>query len=418
MDKTINIMAPAGNYESLAAAIKAGANSVYFGVGELNMRSRSANFQYDDLSKVIKICNENNIKSYLTLNTIMYDEDLEQMHKICNIAKEAGITAVIASDISAISYASSIGLEVHISTQANVSNLEAVKFYSKYADVVVLARELKLEQIKYLCDQIKEQNIVGPKGELIKIELFVHGALCVSISGVCYMSLAQYGSSANRGACFQACRRTYRVIDEETGDELQIDNKHVMSPKDLCTIKYLDKILNSGVSVLKIEGRGRSPDYVYTTVKAYREAADVYLAGEFTEEKGEEWVKELETVFNRGFWHGGYYLGHKLGEWCNVYGSKATKEKKFIGTVKNYFQKVGVAEVNLESGNLKLGDEILITGPTTGVVKANVDKIRDSGDQDVTEAKKGTNVTIPVSEKLRAGDKMFVVKDRLENGTN
>lgn len=410
--KSVEVMAPAGNYESLAAAIKAGANSIYFGVGELNMRSRSANFQYDDLKKVIEICNKNNVKSYLTLNTIMYDEDLEQMKKICQIAKEAGVTAVIASDISAISYTNSIGLEVHISTQANVSNLEAVKFYSKYADVIVLARELTLEKIKHICDQIKEQNIVGPKGELVKIELFAHGALCVSISGVCYVSLAQYNSSANRGACFQACRRTYRIIDEETGDELQIDNKFVMSPKDLCTIKFLDKILDTGISVLKIEGRGRSPDYVYTTVKAYRKAADAYLAGEFTEQKGEEWVKELETVFNRGFWHGGYYLGHKLGEWCGVYGSKASKEKKFVGTVKNYFQKAQVAEIYLESEGLSVGDELVITGPTTGVVKAKVENIRNAEDQDVTEAKKGANVTVPVPEKLRMNDKIYLLVDR------
>jgi len=410
--KKVNIMAPAGSYESLMAAIKAGADSVYFGVGELNMRSRSANFQYEDLAKIISICKEHNVKSYLTLNTIMYDEDLEQMKKICQIAKDAGVTAVICSDISAISYANSFGLEVHISTQANVSNIEAVKFYSKYADVVVLARELTLEQIKNICDQIKEQNIVGPKGEQVKIELFAHGALCVSISGVCYMSLAQYNSSANRGACFQACRRTYRVIDEETGDELQIDNKFVMSPKDLCTIQFLDKIIDSGITVLKIEGRGRSPDYVYTTVKAYREAADACLAGEFTSEKADVWVKELETVFNRGFWHGGYYLGKKLGEWCGVYGSKATMEKKFVGTVKNYFQKVGVAEVYLESEDLSIGDELVITGPTTGVVKCKIESIRDDDDKDVSEADKGDNITIPVPKKLRANDKVYVIVDR------
>ncbi|MBT3450669.1 U32 family peptidase [archaeon] len=411
--KKIEIMAPAGSYESLAAAIKAGTNSIYFGVGDLNMRSRSANFELDDLEKVAQICKENNVKSYLTLNTVVYDNELELIKQLCDRAKQTGITAVIASDISVIEYAHSIELEVHISTQANVSNFEAIKFYSKYADVIVLARELKIEQIKEICEKIKSENICGPKNNLIEIEIFVHGALCVSISGKCYMSLAQYNFSANRGACLQACRRSYLVTDEETGDELIVDNKFIMSPKDLCTIKFLDKIIDSGVSVLKIEGRGRSPDYVYTTVKSYREATDACLTYKFNEEKINNWVKQLEEVFNRGFWHGGYYLGNKLGEWCDCYGSKATKQKKQLGTVKNYFSKVNVMEIEIEANEIVKGDEIVVIGPTTGVVKEKVEIIRNSLDnKNIESAEKGMKITIPINEKVRMNDKVYLWVNR------
>ena len=319
----VEIMAPSGSYESLIAAIKAGAGSVYFGVGKLNMRSKSSNFEFDDLKKVAKICKEHNVKSYLALNTVMYDEDIDSIKKICNTAKEAGITAIIASDVSVIKYCNKIRMEVHISTQLNVSNIEAVKFYSQFADVIVLARELTLKKIKHIAKEIKKQKIKGPSGNLVKIELFVHGALCVSIAGKCYMSLALHNKSANRGECLQVCRGSYKVTDQETGNELVVDNNYVMSPKDLCTITVLDKILDSGASILKIEGRGRSPDYVYKTTKAYKEAVDACLKGKYTKEKIELWLNELQLVYNRGFWHGGYYLGNKLGEWCNCYGSKA-----------------------------------------------------------------------------------------------
>lgn len=406
-------MAPVGSYESLMAAIKARADSVYFGIEQLNMRARSAdNFSTKDLKKIAKICQKHNVKSYLTLNTIIYDEDMPLMKKICTAAKEARVTAIICMDIAALSYAHSIGLEVHMSTQANISNIEAVRFYAQFADVVVLARELTLKQIKKIVDEIKKQNITGPSGNLIQAEIFIHGALCVSISGKCYMSLATYNYSANRGACLQNCRRAYRVIDEETGDELKIENKYVMSPKDLCTIAFLDKILETGVSVLKIEGRGRSPEYVYATVKAYREAADSYFSGTYTQEKIDAWIKELEKVFNRGFWHGGYYLGKKLGEWSGVYGSKATLEKKYLGTAKNYFSKVNVGEFELETGELNVGDEILITGPTTGAVQTKVESIfidKNSKSVGVRNAKKGTKVTIPVPEKIRENDKLYIL---------
>ena len=412
----IEIMAPAGSYEALQAAIKAGANSVYFGIEQLNMRARAANnFTFEDLKKIVKICQKNNIKTYLTLNTIMYDHDLKLMKKICDTAKEFGVTAVICSDIAAISYSNSIGLEVHISTQTNVSNIEAVRFYAKFAEVVVLARELTIQQIKSIIEKVKTENITGPSGNPIQIEMFVHGALCVAISGKCYMSLAIYNSSANRGACLQNCRREYRVIDEETGDELKIDNKYIMSPKDLCTISFIDKILDTGVEVLKIEGRGRSPEYVYTTVKAYREAVDSYLDGTYTPEKVKKWIEELESVFNRGFWHGGYYLGKELGEWSGTYGSRATKEKDYIGKVKNYYNKAQVGLFHLEAGEIKIDDEILITGPTTGVLQTIVKNIFID-EKEVTIANKGNLITIPIEEKIRANDKLFVMKKSEKNG--
>lgn len=382
---------------------------MYFGIDKLNMRSRSANnFTTEDLKEIVKICKEHNIKTYLALNTIMYDEDLVLMKKICDTAKEAGLTAVICSDIAALSYARSIGLEVHMSTQTNISNLEAVKFYSKYADVIVLARELKLEQIKYIVEQVKEQNIRGPKGELIEIEIFIHGALCVAISGKCYMSLANYNSSANRGACLQACRRAYIVKDEETGDELKVENKFIMSPKDLCTIGFLNKILETGVKVLKIEGRGRSPEYVYTVVKTYREAIDSCLNGTYNQDKIAKWTKELEKVFHRGFWHGGYYLGKKLGEWSGAYGSKATTKKVYVGKVLNYFGKNKIGHFILETGEIKAGDIISITGPTTGVVQARIESIFVD-EKKVSSGSRGDEVTIPIPEKIRFNDKLFLI---------
>ena len=410
-DNEIEIMAPAGNFESLAAAIKAGADSIYFGVEQLNMRARAANFTLDDLPKIVKICQKSNVKTYLTLNTIMYDHDMNLMKKICDVAKKAKITAVIASDIAAINYATEVGLEVHMSTQVNISNIEAIKFYSKFADVIVLARELTLQQIKKICDEIKKQNIKGPKGELIKIEIFAHGALCVAVSGKCYMSLATYNASANRGACLQNCRRSYKVIDEETGDELRIENKQVMSPSDLCTIGFIDKLMDAGVSVFKLEGRGRSADYVYIVTKCYKQAAEAYLNGTYTKEKIEAWTKELESVYNRGFWQGGYYLGKKLGEWSGTYGSKATKEKVFVGIAKHYFPKTKIGEFLIQSDKIKVGDEIIITGNTTGVIQAKVESMFVNDKQSAT-AKQGDVITIKIPERVRENDKLYVIKDK------
>jgi putative protease len=408
----IEIMSPAGSFASLHSAIKAGANSVYFGIGQLNMRARSANnFQVEDLEEITKLCRQNNVKTYLTVNTVLYDEDLEMMKKICDTAKKTGITAIIACDISAMQYARSIGLEVHISTQQNVSNIEAVKFFAKFADVIVLARELNIEQIKNITKQIEEQNITGPNGNLIEIEIFVHGALCVAISGKCYMSLATQNSSANRGACTQICRRSYRVTDTETGSELEIDNKYIMSPKDLCTIGYMDKILDAGVKVLKIEGRGRTADYVSTVTKCYRQAADAVENNTYTKDKIEKWIEELKSVYNRGFWHGGYYLGAKLGEWSGIYGSKATKENHYIGKALHYFKKPNIGEFVIETGSLLLGEEIIITGNTTGALKFKLDSLYVD-EKEAREAKKGDVITIKVPERVRKNDKLFVVRKR------
>jgi len=410
----MEIMAPVGDFETLQSAIKAGTDSVYFGIGDLNMRSRAAiNFTIDDLKEVVRICKENKVKTYLALNIVLYDDDLVEMKATCDAAKEAGISAMICSDFAAIEYAKSIGLEVHVSTQANVSNLEAVKFFSKYVDVAVLARELSMEQIKEICEQIKKQKIKGPSGNLIEIEIFVHGALCVSISGKCYMSLANYNSSANRGACFQPCRRAYKVIDEETGDELKVDNKYVMSPKDLCTIGFLDRIVDSGVKVLKIEGRGRKAEYVYNVVKVYKEALKAIEEGNYNKKNIEKWTKELEKVYNRGFWHGGYYLGKKLGEWSGAYGSQATTEKVYVGKGVHYFGKKKVAHFLIESDELKIGDSVIITGPTTGYVEFKVTEMKVE-DKKVEKAVKGNNVTFPLNEKIRENDKLFVVRKRNE----
>ncbi len=408
----IDIMAPVGSYESLAAAIKAGASSVYFGVQQLNMRARASNnFTLDDLKKIVEISKKNGVRTYLTVNTVLYDHDLNLMRKVIDTAKESGISAIIASDISAIQYANSIGMEVHISTQLNVSNIEAVKFYSKFADVIVLARELTMNQIKDITESIKKENIKGPSGNLIKIELFVHGALCVAISGKCYMSLATENASANRGACLQNCRKAYRVIDEETGEELKIENKYIMSPKDLCTIGFIDKIIDAGVSVFKIEGRGRSPDYVYETVKAYKEAVEAYKNKEYTEEKIKEWISRLERVFNRGFWHGGYYLGKKLGEWSGVYGSKSSHEKIFVGVGEHYFPKTKIAQFYIQAEEIKVGDEVIIIGKTTGIIKDVVKSIYVD-EKPSKSAKKGDRITIPISERVRKGDKLYIIKPR------
>ncbi len=405
---SVEIMAPAGSYEAVTAAINAGANSIYFGAGQLNMRARSsANFQEDDIKKISAICAESNVKSYLVLNTIVYDNELAEAFRICDIAKCAKISAIIASDISIIQYAHNIGIEVHISVQANVSNYSAVKFFAQFADVVVLARELSIKQIKYITSKIKEDNLIGPSGNLIKIELFIHGALCVAISGKCYMSLALYNSSANRGGCYQTCRREYKVIDEQTDDELIIDNKNVMSPKDLCTITFLNILLDAGVSVLKIEGRGRSPDYVSIVVTAYKQALDMWKCNAWEQEKAIKLIKDLETVFNRGFWHGGYYLGEKLGEWCNSEGNIAKYKKEYIADISNYFSKIGVAELTMMAGILHVDSEIVIIGPTTGVEIIKVTEIR-LANKSTNSVKKGAVISIPIPKRVRKNDKVYL----------
>ncbi|MFA6424395.1 MAG: peptidase U32 family protein [Candidatus Magasanikbacteria bacterium] len=409
----IEIMSPAGSFASLHTAVKAGANSVYFGIEQLNMRARSANnFKTSDLPEIVKICKENNVRTYLTVNTILYDHDLVLMRKICDAAKENNISAVIASDIAAIQYAHSIGLEVHISTQQNVSNIEAVRFFAQYADVIVLARELNLKQIQDIIEQIKKEKITGPSDKLVQIELFAHGALCVSISGKCHMSLSSQNASANRGACIQNCRRSYRVIDEENGEELVLENKYIMSPKDLCTIGFLDEIIGAGVSVLKLEGRGRSADYVHTVTKCYCEAADAIENNSYTEEKIENWTKELASVFNRGFWQGGYYLGKQLGEWSGKHGSQATKQNEYIGRVTNYFRKNNIGEFIIETGEINIGDDLFVTGDNTGVIKLKLENFY-LNDMPGTVAKKGDVITIPFSERIRINDKLFLSKDRI-----
>jgi putative protease len=401
-------MSPAGSYEAMMAAIKAGCNSVYFGVEQLNMRSRSSNnFTLEDLEKIAEIGKKNNIKTYLTLNTILYDHDIRLMKEIIDAAKKSKITAVIASDHAAINYAKKIGLVVHISTQANVSNIETIEFYSAYADVIVLARELSLKQVAEICTNIKRKKITGPSGNLVKVEIFVHGALCMAISGKCYMSLHSNYASANRGACIQNCRKSYVVTDKENGVEFEVDNEYIMSAKDLCTIDFIDKIVDAGVSVMKIEGRGRSADYVYTTTKCYREAIQSFYDGTFSTEKVEEWKTQLATVFNRGFWDG-YYLGKKMGEWSNEYGSKATQKKIYIAKGMKYFSKTGIGEFKMESHTLEKGNKIMITGPTTGYVEATVDEIRVD-DKLVELTNKGETFTIKLSEKIRPSDKLYKI---------
>jgi U32 family peptidase len=408
--RSIEIMAPVGSYESLMAAIQGGAGSVYFGVEHLNMRSRSSNnFSIEDLRKIAHVATKNGVKTYLTLNVEVFDNEMQLMRDVLNAAKQAGVSAVIATDISVIQYARSINFEVHISTQVNITNIEAVKFYSNFADVVVLAREINLGRVCEISNQINEQQIKGPSGDLVRIEMFVHGALCMAISGKCYLSLHEMNSSANRGSCLQTCRRAYTVTDKETGAELEIDNEYIMSPKDLKTIHFLNKILDAGVSVLKIEGRARSPEYIKTTVECYREAVDAYFDDNFTEEKIEDWNNRLSSVFNRGFWDG-YYLGQHLGEWSSNYGSKATKRKLYAGKCTNYFSKIQVAEIKLETMDLHVGDEIIITGTTTGVVQTIVQEIRVDLDA-VESGKKGEKVSVPISVKLRRADKIYKIVD-------
>ncbi|HAL65543.1 MAG: collagenase [Bacteroidetes bacterium 38_7] len=401
-------MSPVGSFESLMAAIQGGANAVYFGASKLNMRSRSStNFTLSDLNKISTICKENGIRSYLTLNSIIYDEELQEMQNIVDTAKESGISAIIASDPSVISYAAQKGVEVHLSTQCNVTNIEAVKWYSRYADVIVLARELNLQQIKQIVDAINSFDIRGPSGNLIAIEIFVHGALCMAISGKCYLSLHSMNSSANRGACLQICRRRYDVTDKETGTVLEIDNEYIMSPKDLCTIGILDQILATGVRVLKIEGRGRSPEYVKTVTQVYHEGVEAVLNRTFSQKKVSEWTERLRTVYNRGFWEG-YYLGKELGEWTQQHGSQATIKKHYLGKVLNYFSKLGVAEVKLETSDLKTGDKYSINGPTSGVVEGTVDELRLEYDN-IPLASKGQICSFKVSAPVRRGDKVFLL---------
>lgn len=410
----IELMAPVGSYESLMAAIQGGANSIYFGIEQLNMRARSSNnFTKDDLREIVKICKENGVKTYLTVNTVLYDNEINLMHEVIDSAKENEVTAIIAADVSVILYARSIGVEVHISTQCNITNVEAVKFYSQFADVVVLARELNLDQVANIYHQIVKQDIRGPKGELVQIEMFAHGALCMAVSGKCYLSLHEKSSSANRGACMQTCRKAYTVTEKETGNELEIDNQYIMSPKDLCTIGFVNKLIDAGVRVLKFEGRARSPEYVKTVLACYNEAVDAYLDGSYGEEKIAVWKEELSTVFNRGFWDG-YYMGQKLGEWSSEYGNRATKRKMLIGKGTNYFNKIKVAEFLLESQELSVGDKILITGPTTGVVETTIDEIRVDL-KPVKKAVKGDSFSIALDTVIRRSDKLYKIVDVSDN---
>ncbi len=408
------IMAPVGSYESLQAAIQGGADSVYFGIEQLNMRSRSSNnFSNDDLREIVKIARENNIRTYLTVNVVIFNEELDTMREIIDVAKEVGVTAVIASDQAAINYAHSRGVEVHISTQVNISNIETLKFYSHFADVVVLARELNMNQVKAIHQAIIEEDIRGPKGELIQIEMFSHGALCMATSGKCYISLHQLNASANRGGCLQPCRRGYTVTEKETGKQMDLENDYIMSPKDLKTIHFLNKMMDAGVRVFKIEGRARSAEYVKTVCECYNEAIEAVLDGSFDEEKIKDWDTRLAEVFNRGFWDG-YYLGQKLGEWSHNYGSRATKKKIYIGKGMNYFPKLNVAEFLMETQSLKVGDEILITGPTTGVIQMTVPEIRVDL-KPVEETVKGERFSIMVNEKVRRSDKLYKIINAKSN---
>ena len=402
-------MAPVGSWESLQAAIQGGANAVYFGVGKLNMRSRSAaNFMVDDLDRIVNIASASGVRTYLTVNTIIYNDEIGEMHTLLEAAKKAGVSAIIASDMAVISYANRIGLEVHISTQCNVSNTEAVRWYSQFADVIVTARELPLRQVAEITQFIRDNSIRGPKGELVQIEVFAHGALCMSVSGKCYLSLDNYNYSANRGACLQLCRRGYIVKDKESDLELEIDNEYIMSPKDLCTIGFLDKIVKAGVRVLKIEGRGRSADYVRTVTECYREAVEAIEEGSYSKEKIDGWMQRLATVFNRGFWDG-YYLGRKLGEWSERYGSQATENKVYLGLIRNYFGKINVAEVQLQTNEtLKVGDEIMVIGETTGVYRDTVKELRTDRDP-VPEVHQGDRFSFASKELLHRGDKVYRV---------
>lgn len=400
------VMAPVGSRDSLAAAIQAGADSIYFGVGQLNMRSHSANhFDLDDLDYIVATCQEHGIKTYLTVNTIIYDEDMETMHTIIDAAVKAGVTAVIASDVAVMTYCREKGMEVHLSTQLNISNVEALKFYSQFADVSVLARELNMTQVGHIHDEILRQHICGPKGEPVRIEMFCHGALCMAVSGKCYMSLHAANRSANRGECIQVCRRSYTATDNETGYQLDIDNKYIMSPKDLKTIRFIDKMMQAGVRVFKIEGRARGPEYVYTVVSCYKEAIQSVLDGTFTEEKKADWDERLATVFNRGFWDG-YYQGQTMGEWNKKYGSLATEKKVLIGKVTKFFSRLSVGEIAVQANTFRKGDKLLITGPTTGAMYLHATEIHDDNGT-IEEAVQGTKVSVPVPGKVRPNDKVF-----------
>jgi len=407
----IEIMSPVGSYETLMAAIQGGAQSVYFGVGKLNMRSASTyNFSIDDLENIVTICNEHQVKAYLTVNTVIYDGEMDEMRILVDKAKATGIHAIIATDLAVLQYAQKVGIEIHASTQLNISNIEAVRFFAHYCDVMVLARELTISQTAAICRLIDEENIVGPSGKKVRIELFVHGALCMSISGKCYLSLHENNHSANRGACLQNCRRTYTVTDKETGYQLDIENEYIMSPKDLCTIHILDKILDAGVSVLKIEGRARAPEYVKTVTQCYHEAVKAYFDGTYSQERIAEWMERLKQVYNRGFWTG-YYLGERLGEWSENYGSSATKQKMYVGKVTNYFKKINVAEILIETKGIEIGQQILIIGPTTGVLEHTITEIRLE-DKAVNKAVKGERCSIYLPMVVRKNDKVYVWIDR------
>ena len=404
----IEIIAPVGSWESLITAIQAGADSVYFGVGVLNMRARSSvNFSLRDLVKITHICRKHNVKTYLTLNTVIFDHEVKEMKRTIDSAKKNGVTAIIASDHAVIRYARLVEMPVHISTQTNITNLEAVKYWSQFADVMVMARELSLEQVASIIRSIRRQKIAGPSGKPVQIEVFAHGALCMAVSGKCYLSLDHYNASANRGACYQLCRRPYRVIDTDTGIELEVDNAYIMSPKDLCTIGFLDKIVNAGVSVLKIEGRGRSPEYVKTVVSCYREAIEALRSGTYTPEKVIFWTLRLNSVYNRGFWDG-YYLGRKMGEWAEQRGSVATQSKEYVGKIANYFKKLKVAEIKMESGQLKPGERVYIQGPTTGSIELTVPEIHVDL-KPVEKTVKGERCSISVDILLREADKVYKI---------
>jgi putative protease len=410
-DKKIEIMSPVGSYESLMAAINAGAGSVYFGVEKLNMRAVSSkNFTLEDLKTITEICNENNVKSYLTVNTVLYDEDIPVMEQIIDAAKENRISAIIASDISAIEYARKNGVEVHISTQLNVSNTASVRYFAQYADVIVLARELNLDQVRKICENIEIEQIKGPSGNLVRIEMFIHGALCMAISGKCYLSLHAQNHSANRGDCLQICRRPYEVKDKTSGLTLEIDNEYIMSPKDLATIEFIDKILDAGVKVLKIEGRGRSPEYVKVATEVYHDAVRAYLDGNFNYEQVQKWRERLERIYNRGFWDG-YYLGQEIGEWTNRHGSSATTKKVYVGKAMNYYGKINIADFLVEDQEITIGDEYYIIGPTTGVIEGKLTdfKVENSNEK---IAKKGDTITFIIDQKIRESDKLYKIVKR------
>lgn len=404
----IEVMAPAGGFEALMAAIHAGADSVYFGVDQFNMRARATmNFTLGDLPEIAQLCQENGVRTYLTLNTIVYDHDISAVRSVLKGVKDAGITAVIAADQAVIAMARSMGIEIHISTQVNITNIETVRFYAMFADTIVLSRELSLLQVKHITDQIKKEEICGPSGRLVEIEIFVHGALCMAVSGKCYLSLHSDNSSANRGACVQNCRRTYKVIDQESGNELAIENEYIMSAQDLCTIDFLDEVINAGVTVMKIEGRGKGPEYVKATTECYKEAIEAYYDGTYSPEKVEEWMFRLKEVYNRGFWSG-YYLGQKLGEWNDTGGSKATTRKIYIGKGQHYYDKIQVAEFKIEAYSLSVGDRILVTGPTTGAIETVVEELH-TDDGPAFEAKKGQNVSFKLETPIRPSDKLYKI---------